>query len=734
MQDLPMERTGRPLPAAGVASSGEPQERRGRSPRVRIHIALTVLLAAVSFGIAGGMLVVQIDGSRNIIRDSAFAYMDAVAVRVVDRTAALVDPVSNVLHVLATRPALLETTTPADRMVVPGFVEALRQFDDAYGMLVGYADGNFLWVESLRVVPPSLHVGFDAPETAAYRLTEIRRDGDHRVQRRWWLDAGGARLAEIDVAIDPPYDPRTRPWYRDAHAEDAPRISPVYMFAALQTPGYTVRVPLAGNVDGVLATDILLSSVEAFLKAQRVSPNGRVVLLDDRDQVVASGVSELLERGRAESPGEPTTPPMLSTLGYPALEAAVAQWRRTGEGHIAVVQDGRTYIASIHSMGAGFRHGMYVAVIAPLDEFFGAIEALRLRMLLYAGGIALVALPIAVLLGRRIARQLRAIAEEAGRIRQLELTATAPLSSRIIEVDQLARSIERTKLVVRDFAHFVPRRLVEQLVSSGTSLALGGERRELTILFTDVVGFTSLAERADPATLMRQASRYLGTLSNAISAHGGTIDKYIGDSIMAFWNAPSSDPDHVAHACEAILACRGAGRQLDDAFAAEGWPPMRTRYGLHVGEVIVGNIGSADRMSYTALGPAVNLASRLEALNTRYGTDVLVSEMVATRCRDRFIFRRVDRVQPKGLTQSLMVFTLIGSTIDPTAAERLALWTDVLAAYDWRDWPATLRKLEHYRSADPDDPVAVVYLERCRQFLEAPPPESCEVVAAYDEK
>jgi adenylate cyclase len=703
--------------------------------RVHIRIALAALLAAVILGTAGSMLLVQVDGSRRIIRDSAFAYMDAVAVRVVDRTAALIDPVADMLSVLATLPALHETTTPADREIVPSFLAVLRHVDGLYGVEVGYGDGNFLWAELLKAIPPPLRTTLAAPDNAEFRLTEIRREGEHRVQRRWWLDAGGARLAEIDTSVDPPYDPRTRPWYRDAHDQGARRTSPLYMFATLQTLGYSVRAPLSGKVEGVLAADILLTSLEEFMKAQRVSPSGRAVLLDHGDEVAAAGgLSEIIERQRAASPGVPITPPTLAALDYPALDTAVAEWRRTGEERIALAENGRTYIASIRSMGAGYRQGIHVAVIAPLDEFFSAIEALRLRMLLDASAIALVALPLALLLGRRIALKLGALAAEADRIRLLKLEPTPPLRSRVVEIDQLARSIERTKLVVHDFAHFVPRRLVEQLVSSGTSLSLGGERRELTILFTDIVGFTSIAEKADPATLMRQASRYLGTLSDAIAAHGGTIDKYIGDSIMAFWNAPSADLDHVARACAAILACRQAGQQLDKAFAAEGWPPMRTRYGLHVGEVVVGNVGSADRMNYTALGAAVNLASRLEALNTHYGTDVLVSEAIEARCRERFVFRRIDLVQPKGLTRPLMVFTLVGSAIDETDAKRLRLWADVLDAYDRHDWSGALPRLAAYRAADPDDPVAVVYLERCQRFLETPPPESWDAVAVYDEK
>src|SRR5690242_14598892 len=156
---------------------------------------------------------------------------------------------------------------------------------------------------------------------------------------------------------------------------------------------------------------------------------------------------------------------------------------------------------------------------------------------------------------------------------------------------------------------------------------------------------------------------------------------------------------------------------------------MRTRYGLNVGEVIVGNFGSADRMNGTALGAAVNLASRLEGLNTRYGTDVLVTDTIAARCRERFAFRRIDRVQPKGLSQPVTVVTLVGPKADPADAERLKLWADILDAYDKQDWSGALQRLAAYRAADPDDPVTAIYLERCRRFLEAPPLESWDAVA-----
>ena len=181
-----MSREAQTRSTAGQTPSIGSGEMRGRSVvRVRVHIALVALLAAVICGTAGSMLLVQIEGSRRIVRDSAFTYMDAVGLRVVDRTAALVDPIIRVLRVLATRPALLETTTPANGEILPGFLAALRQDPDLYAMHVSYADGNFFWVESLMAVPPARRATLAAPENADYRLTEIQLEGEHRVQRRW---------------------------------------------------------------------------------------------------------------------------------------------------------------------------------------------------------------------------------------------------------------------------------------------------------------------------------------------------------------------------------------------------------------------------------------------------------------------------------------------------------------------------------------------------------------------
>jgi adenylate cyclase len=310
--------------------------------------------------------------------------------------------------------------------------------------------------------------------------------------------------------------------------------------------------------------------------------------------------------------------------------------------------------------------GINIAVVAPLDEFFGEIEAARLDLIKIALLFVAAILPFAFLFGWMLSDSLRKLAAETDRIQRFELDQTpGRVRSIIREIDDLGRSVATMRTVVRTFSSFVPRRLVQQLVETGDALRLGGTRREVTVMFTDIAGFTEITENADPQKVMVQTSRYLAALSEVVMANRGTVDKFVGDAIMAIWNAPSDDADHVAHACAAALACRQANRRLNEEFEREGWPAYETRFGIHTGEAVVGNIGSADRMNYTVLGATVNLAARLEPLNKEYGTGILVSEAVEQRVRDRFAFRFVDTVRPKGFDEPVAVFELVGEREQP---------------------------------------------------------------------
>lgn len=300
----------------------------------------------------------------------------------------------------------------------------------------------------------------------------------------------------------------------------------------------------------------------------------------------------------------------------------------------------------------------------------------------------------------------------------------------------------RMKAGLRIFGLYVPKALVRQLVEADTEPALGGQRRAITVLFTDIVQFTDMAERTAPEALMHKLSTYFEELTDVLMANGATIDKYMGDAIMAFWNAPIEDPDHVARACRAALLARAANVALNERWAAEGQSVMTTRFGLHTGEAVVGNVGSSDRMNDTAIGAMVNLAARLEGLNKAYGTSILVTATIAARLIDRYLVRSVDQVVPKGIAHPTRIYELRGAlpaepglppALCATESERAwcARWEQAYDAYLTRAWDDAFEAFCALAAEWPDDPVAGVYVERTARYRRAPPGPEWAGVEAY---
>jgi adenylate cyclase len=291
----------------------------------------------------------------------------------------------------------------------------------------------------------------------------------------------------------------------------------------------------------------------------------------------------------------------------------------------------------------------------------------------------------------------------------------------------------------------VPKGLVQEILAAGGTVEAGGQRRELTLMFTDVENFTTLSEAMDPAALMRHISAYFETMGGGIARHRGVVDKYIGDAVMAFWNAPHLDPEHVAHACAAALECRMLNEEINARAREQDLPALRTRFGVHSGPVVVGNIGGAERMNYTAVGASVNIASRLEGLNKVYGTQVLVSEAVRAQVGDRFLFRSIDRVLPKGAVHPLEISELMGALpgngdvgqglwADDRAVALAAAWEEAYGALVARDWGGARASFEDVMRQFPEDKPAALYAERCGRFMSDPPPASWDGVTRHEQK
>ena len=287
-----------------------------------------------------------------------------------------------------------------------------------------------------------------------------------------------------------------------------------------------------------------------------------------------------------------------------------------------------------------------------------------------------------------------------------------------ISMTLMSYVMERNRAAsVKDaFSRYVSAEVVEQMVAHPERLRLGGEKRVLTLLFCDLEGFTSLSEKLLPEQVAHVINIYLTAMTRVILGKTGTVDKYIGDAIMAFWNAPLDDPDHARHAVEAAMGMIEALEGIQDRFMEEGAPGrLKIRIGLHTGPAIVGNMGSEERFDYSCLGDAVNLAARLEGVNKTYGTSILFSHATYQLLGDAFLARPIDRVRVKGKDEPVDIFTPCADT------ELVFLTQTALDAY-WRtDWPAAREAWGRVRERAPEEKLADVFFARISEFENNPP-------------
>ena len=278
------------------------------------------------------------------------------------------------------------------------------------------------------------------------------------------------------------------------------------------------------------------------------------------------------------------------------------------------------------------------------------------------------------------------------------------------------------RLLTGLFGQYVPPELVDEMAKDPGAYSLEGESRELTVLFSDVRGFTTISEGLDPTQLTQLMNEYLTPMTHVIQKHRGTIDKYMGDAIMAFWGAPLQDPQHARHALLAGMEMLARLEALQDHFKAKGWPPIKAGVGLNTGEMTVGNMGSEFRLAYTVMGDAVNLGSRLEGLTKEYGVQIMVSEFTRAAVPD-FVYRELDRVRVKGKDKPVGIFEPVCAQGEEPAGllEELALYEVALRLYREQAWQQAAEQFAQLQTLHPQRYLYQVYAKRITYLRESPP-------------
>ena len=564
---------------------------------------------------------------------------------------------------------------------------------------------------------------------------QISRINDKAVTNFNYFDSN-LKLKTSKAVADSKYDPRVRPWYKGAKAIGKTFWTEPYIFAENGKPGITVACPVYNkdkSLKGVIAADITLDGLSEFIKEIDVSKKSIAFIIDETGKLLAYTDPQKMTvnvNGKVirQAPYE---------LKIPELTASIRCYQDKSENSFSYGVQGINYLACFSSFHETFGKKWLFAVIATEDDFLGPIKnTLRITMILSVTGLIL-AMLAAFFLARQISRPIEKLADEILKVKHFELDESTEVNSHIHEIQDMDNAIQGMKNSLRAFRLYVPATLVKQLIESGEEVTIGGKSRELTVFFSDIADFTSIAENISPKDLMLQLSDYFDVMTQIIEQESGTVDKFIGDAVMAFWGAPISNEDHAIMACRAALKCQQVIGEFNKNWEAAGKYPFHTRMGINTDYMIVGNMGSRQRMNYSVMGDGVNLASRLEMLNKIYSTSIIISKGTHRYVQNQFVTRTIDQITVKGKSQSVVIYELMAEKGTPEA-ERLAplaeRFQQAYQLYLKRDWQQAKSLCEALCKEFPDDQVSALYIERCANFIENEPDPSWSGISKLFEK
>ncbi|MCX7308209.1 MAG: adenylate/guanylate cyclase domain-containing protein [Afipia sp.] len=523
------------------------------------------------------------------------------------------------------------------------------------------------------------------------------------------------------------YEIKDQAWFRDAIESEGPQFS-IATRPGNDRPAVVFAGPIGVDQkkQDVLGIIIELTRVSRYLSQLTTGKTAAAFILDRDGGIVAAPDADADEVTALK-----TNHPLLP-IAISALKEATGKYNPDDGDQFRsrITQNNDSYAVVLNPLSLP---GWSLATVVPESEFLGPIKktirelVLGLAVLIVVAGIL-----SAWLVQRLIAAPLVKVVGEIKHVERFDLHSVTRHRSRLTELENLSGAIADMAGGLSAFRKYIPADLVRSLVNEGIEPKPGGAIRPMTVLFADVAGFTGLSERLGDK-IIPLLSRYLDVVSAEINSNHGTIDKFIGDAVMAFWGAPSSNPNHAIEACSAALASQRALREngiLDDK-----GEPLRIRIGINSGDMIVGNIGSEVRLNYTVIGDSVNIASRLESANKQYGTEIMIGPETRRLAGDQIYARELDLFAVYGRSAGMPIYELLGiagSENDPSSW--VHLYEAGLAAYRTRDFSNAIGQFEAAINIRRFDKPSMIMVERCRQFLKSPPAPEWSGVAIADSK
>ena len=695
---------------------------------VRFSIVTFSTIAVLLFG--GLISFVSYLGSKNSVRFLVDSLMDKAAEHIIDKTINYLDAavLNTDLHETFIENGLLKNKkTKLLEKYFKGIVQTNPQFLSMY-----YGDelGNFIMAKEM-------------PDHS-FSIQRITRKGkkakiiwEH--ENKKWFEEKNFQI-EI-LASEDAYNPKMRPWYKEALASKTHAWTDVYVFFSDRKPGITCSRAVydkTGKFIGVLGIDISILELSQFLSTIKIGTNGKVFLLDSKNQLVAipsSDPKELEKIMLEETNPEGKKSLKLLTadkMDNPLLSSSFNFYKSNKDNAHKEEFDffeygyqGIDYIAKYISFKKDDIEWK-IAIVVPENDFMHIVHRNNKYILLISIVLICVAVLFEFQFSKKLSKPLSLLSEEMRKIQNFDLASDIQIKSFLFEVDNMAQSFHKMRTGLRSFKKYVPDELVRELIALNKEAILEGERRSMTIYFSDIAGFTSISEKLQPEELVEQLSQYLGSASKIITEHNGTLDKYIGDAIMAFWGAPTPLEDHALQACLSAIEHKRVLHLANQELERMGKLPFNDRIGIHTGEVIVGNMGSENRLNYTVIGDNVNLASRLESINKYYGTEIIISESTYELVKDFVEVRILDLVAVKGKHNAIGIYELICEKEEASLEVQKfnSLFNEAVSLYRNKEFQEALKFFQETLRIKSSDLASKVYIERCENYMRNPPSES----------
>ena len=688
---------------------------------INIRITISIIFLALIVPLFLGFISYSYKNNYEIFKDNAKLLMGRANDEFVSNLMNLISPVANSVQVTA---RLIEDNPEVYRQEKMNNYLLANLLTDPN--IVSYTiSGNDGYLREIQRVKGGLPVGDRVtPEGANFVSWVMSKNRDQKLQSTFtFFKRNGDVVSRFDSPAN--YDAKSKSFYKEIQTKfDAGVTDEVVIEDPFLTPNskqivISTSYPLVtkDSLQGVVSAQIMMKNISDFLLNHKVSQSSETYIIDNTGNIIAYPAGTNIYSNSQDSI---SLKKISSIEDSPAsIAQAIHSESNKKEFEFNFPKNNQIYLAAYREFPSSFGRPWEVLTVAPINDFLVEFESSNYK-LFFGGLIAfLVVAFLSFYFSKMISKPLELLAYEIQHLMEFKLEKDISISSKIFEIRLLSQSIARLKNTLSAFTSYVPRDLVNDLLGSGKPIQLGGESRYLTIFFSDLKDFSALSEITPSRELLLRVSSYLELFTYAIKEEKGTIDKFIGDSVMAFWGAPLLEQNHAYHACVAAVKSQRRMKLLNDVLLAEEKPPLIARIGIHSDAVLVGNIGSSERLSYTVMGDGVNVASRLEGINKDYDTRICVSHSLFKEAGERLWVRPIDTITVKGRKGEILIYELVGirdgdeeTQISPREQALCKATEKAFHLYSLKDYVEASKAYEDI-AQEYDDNLSRIMMKKC---------------------